>query len=88
MKIKKHFVLQEVADEHLVVPVAEEGIRLHGIITLNDTGAFLWKILSEHESAEDELIKELVSEYQIDEATAKEDVKAFLETLDSYGCFE
>ena len=88
MKIKSHFVLQEVADEHLVVPVAEEGIRLHGIITLNDTGAFLWKILSEHESAEDELIKELVSEYQIDEATAREDVKAFLETLDSYGCFE
>ena len=88
MKIKKHFVLQNVVDEHLVVPVAEEGARLHGIITLNDTGAFLWGILAKRGADEDGLVRELVSEYEIDEAAAKKDVRAFLDTLESFGCLE
>ena len=45
MKIKDNYVLQEVAKEYLVVPIAEEADRLQGIIRLNESGAFLWKYL-------------------------------------------
>ena len=89
MKIKKHFVLHEVAEEHHIVgPVAEEGQRLNGIITLNGTGAFLWKVLEEQERTEDGLINALISEYGVDESIARNDVKAFLEELRSFGCLE
>ena len=43
MKIKDNYVLQTMADEYIVVPVGEEADRVHGIIKLNETGAFLWK---------------------------------------------
>ena len=52
------------------------------IITINETGAFLWKTL-ENEVLEEDLIKALTDEYDVDEETAKKDVFAFIEKLKS-----
>ena len=42
IKIKEGFLLRKVAGDHVVVPVGEAGKVFHGMIRLNDTGAFLW----------------------------------------------
>lgn len=88
MKIKEEFVLQEVADEYIVVPVADEAERLHGIIKLNETGAFIWKCISQKDMSYDEIEKELVSEYSVSLDKAASDLKAFIEQIRGMGCLE
>ena len=80
MKIKDGLILKEVADSFIVVAVGEAVKNFNGIINLNETGAFLWKIL-ENGATEEELVKALLSEYDVDEATAKNDVAGFIGKL-------
>ena len=87
MKLNPNFVLRNIVDEYIVVPICEEADKLHGVITLTESGAFLWEKLAT-EQTEDTLVEALLGEYDVDEATARRDVKAFLETIDGIGCVE
>ena len=80
MKIKKNFVLREVAGTFLVVAVGDAVKDFNAIINLNETGAFLWKAL-EKGVTEDELVSLITKEYDIDETTARRDAKAFTQRL-------
>lgn len=79
MKTKSGFMLRSVANRHIVVAVGKASLDFNGLITLNETGAFLWKKLSEG-CTYDELLAALLAEYEVDEATAREGIDAFLET--------
>lgn len=79
MKLKKGFVLREVAGETVVVPVNAE-LNFNGMITLNETAKALWKVL-ENETTEDALVKAILGEFNIDEATAQNDVALFIQKL-------
>ncbi|TYQ15947.1 UNVERIFIED_CONTAM: coenzyme PQQ synthesis protein D (PqqD) [Acetivibrio alkalicellulosi] len=80
MKIKPGYMIREIAKNHVVVPVGDATVDFNGMITLNDTGAFLWKQLLEDNTVEN-LTSELINEYDIDEKTAKRDVFEFVEKL-------
>ena len=43
MKIKKGFVLRVVGGENVVVPVGAMSKVFHGMINLNETGAFIFR---------------------------------------------
>ena len=88
MKINENYVLQEVADENIIIPVGEAADKLHGIIKLNITGAYLWKLLSQDDLSTEELTEKMITEFSIDEGTAKEDISMFVKRLSEYGCFE
>ena len=45
MKIREGFILREVAGVFAAVPVEGESRQFHGMIQLNETGAFLWRNL-------------------------------------------
>jgi sensor domain CHASE-containing protein len=79
MKLKKGFVLREVAGETVVVPVNAE-LNFNGMITLNETAKVLWKVL-ENETTEDALVKALLGEFNVYEATAQNDVALFIQKL-------
>lgn len=80
MKIKSSYKLRTVAGENMVVNVGNDPDTFNGVIMLNDTGAFLWKLL-EKGAESDEMIASLISEYKIDEATAAEAVNNFMESI-------
>ena len=80
MKIKREFVTREVAGDWLLVPVGRTAIDMNGMLTLNDTGAFLWEKLPEAEN-EAALVSALLEEYEVDRATAAADVEDFLAKL-------
>ncbi len=80
MKIKDGFVLREVAGSFIVVAVGDAVKEFNGIVNLNETGAFLWKML-EKGATKEQLIKALLGEYDVDEPTAEKDVSAFMEKL-------
>lgn len=80
MKIKEGFALRQVGGNHIVVPIGSQTIDFRCIITLNETGAFLWKQLQQ-ECTADNLTAALLTEYEVDEATARADVDKFLANL-------
>ena len=76
MQIKNGVVLREIAGNYIVVSTGETG----GMVSLTESAASLFKRLLKG-ATEDELVSALLSEYDIDETVAKEDVKAFIEKL-------
>ena len=66
MKIKKGFVLRVVGGENVVVPVGAMSKVFHGMINLNETGAFMWKFFTEDHTLE-EGVAALCAEYEVEE---------------------
>ena len=87
MKIKEGFMLREVAGDTVVVPTGKATLDFNGMITLNETGAFLWKAM-ENVTDEEKLIKLMLKEYDADEDTLRKDLKAFIEKLEGAGLLE
>ncbi len=87
MKIKKGFVVRSVGGENIAVPVGERVKDFRGMIKLNETGDFLWKFFVE-EHTEDEAVKALCAEYEVEEDTAKNDVDTFMDNLINNGFAE
>ncbi len=80
MKIKKGLILRSVGGENVVVPVGEMSKNFHGMITLNETGAFLWKFFTEDHTV-DEAVAALLAEYDVSEEIARTDVEKFVEII-------
>ncbi len=80
--MKKHseFVIRQVADRFVIVPVGAAAENFAGMLTINETGKFLWDLLETDQTYET-LAAALVQEYKIDKETALRDVKAFLEPI-------
>lgn len=86
MKLKDGFLLRQVAGQTVVLPVSGD-LDLNMMITLNDTGAFLWERL-QNEIDEVALVAALLEEYDVDKATAKNSVAAFVKKLRDNGFLE
>lgn len=80
MKVKEGYMLRNVADNYIVVAVGENALDFNGLITTNETGAFLWELLEDNKSFDD-LLSSVLNEYEIDEATAKADIDGFIKKL-------
>lgn len=83
MKLKDGFVMRQVAGETVVIPSGDQ-MDLNKMITLNGTGAFLWKLL-ETETTQEALVEALLGEYDVDRQTAAKCVAEFTQKLDGYG---
>ena len=79
MKIKEGFILREVAGQIEVLPTGDQ-LDLNMMITLNDTGRFLWEHLQQ-ETTKEELVAALLAEYEVDEELAAKSVDAFVQKL-------
>ena len=84
MKATNDVILRQIAGEYILVPVGAMARKLHGMISLSESGHLLWNCLQKDVSV-DELVKALLSEYDTDEQTAREDVSAFLKKLADLG---
>jgi methyltransferase-like protein len=84
MKIKDGFVLRKIADQYMAVPVGARAKELHGMIGLNETGAFIWERLSKGQSQND-IVKALCEEYEVRNDAAAASVERFLEKLRAEG---
>lgn len=80
MKRHAEFVIRQVADRFVIVPVGAAAEKFTGMLTVNETGKFLWDLLETEQTCET-LAAALVREYKIDMETAIGDVKAFLEPI-------
>lgn len=81
MKISQNFILREIAGEYVIVPTGEAAYEFQGLITVNETGAFLWEKLQKDEQTEESLVKVLCEEYETDQTQAEKDVAEFIQRL-------
>ncbi len=84
MKVKLEFVLREIAGDILLVPAGKTALDLNGMLTLNEVGAEIWRMLPEVEN-EEEIVARLVQDYDADPAQVRADVAEFLERLRDLG---
>lgn len=87
MKIKKGFVVREVAGKSVAVATGALSREFHGMVTLNGTGKFLFECL-EKDTDVDSLTALLTNEYDVDEATARNAVVNFTDSLRRAGILE
>ena len=87
MKINKEFVTREVAGEVLLVPVGRTTLDMNGMMTLNETGAFLWEKLPAAPDP-DALVDALLEDYEVDRETAAADVGEFLGKMRDLGILD
>lgn len=81
MRIKPGYMLREVAGYNVVVPVGDAALDFNGMINLNETGAFLWKLLAEGDTDAEKMTAALLEEYEIDTQTARADVETFVKKM-------
>ena len=80
MKIEKEYILREIADDYIIVPVGKTAMEFNGMITVNETGAFLWKLLTK-ETTKEELLHAMLEEYEVSAEEAEADIDEFLQLL-------
>lgn len=85
MRINPNFVLRQLADTWIVLPLAKKTVNFNGMITLNESGVLLWKTLEQGTDAEN-LVAALRAEYVVSKEQAMDDVAEFLAKLRSVGC--
>lgn len=83
MKLKEGYIMRVVAGQIVVLPTGDD-LDLNLMITLNETGKFLWNIL-ETGATEDELVAAVLASYDVDEETARNAVVSFVSKLNEHG---
>jgi hypothetical protein len=80
-------IFRKIVDEAVLVPIHQNVANMDCIYTLNDVGAFIWDVLQQPASLED-LVKDLLQEYDADPDVLKADLSRFLSEMQSIGALE
>lgn len=85
MQINKDFTIQKVGAYYVAVPVGETSKNFHGMVKLNETGAFLWNLLAKEDLTEEDVVERLLGEYDVSREIAERDVHRVMELLRENG---
>ncbi|HIV69129.1 MAG TPA: PqqD family protein [Candidatus Butyricicoccus stercorigallinarum] len=87
MKLKYEFSVREIAGEVVLVPLGEAALKLSGLITTNEVGAFLIENLRE-DTTQERLVQAVCEDFDIAPETAAADVDSFLARLREFDMLE
>lgn len=86
-KTNPNFLLREIGDECVLVPIGEAGIFNNSLLSLNETSQFLWKQFQIPTSLE-EIINKAKMEYSIDDKQLEKDIYDFVYAYLQVGLLE
>lgn len=84
MEVKMDFVLRDIAGDLLLIPAGKAALDLNGMLTLNEVGGEIWRLLPEVKD-EEELVRRLLELYEVEESELRKDVADFLDSLRKLG---
>ncbi len=87
MKLIKGIVTNKIDGESFAIATGKATKSFNGIIRNNSTAAYLFELLKKKQT-EQSLVDALTKKYEVDEETARADVKEFLEFLRSKNVLE
>ncbi len=88
MKLKYEFVVNQVADKKVAVPVGNDLEGFNGFLKMNDIGAYIFNMLK-NDVTEDDIVAAMVKDYpDATEAEIRETVHEFIAKLQEAGLVE
>jgi len=84
MKAKSGFTLRHISDEAVLVPFGQNVLHFQGIISLNETGKFIWEKL-QNEIGMAQLAREVCNEFDVSYDQALQSVSQFVSELQRIG---
>ena len=84
MKLKPDFQIVQMANDYMLVPTGDQIDSFNGTVILNEVSAFMLNQLKEDLEKED-LVERLVKEFDVESATAREDVDVAVEKMKQIG---
>lgn len=80
MILNNQFEIINVADEYILVPVGDQVLKFSGVVAITDATAYLLEKMRVNKS-EDELVRLLTEEYDVDAMTARADINETMKKL-------
>ena len=87
MRRNENFILRRVADMSVIVPLGAAAEAFPGMISVNETGAFLWDLLEQEQTLQS-LGDALCAVYSVEREQAEADAAAFLDKLRPVGAVD
>ena len=80
MKLKTKYILRSVADKTVAIALEQGGEATDGVITLNETGAFIFSLINDGADF-DTVTEKFFDEYDVTKEEAVKAVENFVEYL-------
>lgn len=77
-------VYRVIAGEAILIPISRQVQGAGRMLTLNETGSFVWEKLDGQRRLE-EILREILDEYEVDEETARRDLLELISSLEETG---
>lgn len=88
MKLNENFILRKVVDVWVSIPTNTNIVNFNGMLTFNESGAFLWSAIEQGADSVEALADALCKEYAVKKETALADAEEFCCKLKEIGCLE
>lgn len=80
MKLCGEFVVRQVMDNIVAIPVGQTALRLNGMIMLNDVSKMIWDCLEQGTNPES-MVKAVTDAFDVSADEAQADISEFCEKL-------
>lgn len=80
MKLHGEFVVRQVMDQVVAVPVGQAALEFNGMILLNDVSKVIWQTL-EKNTTQEEILAAVTDAFAVSPEEAKADIQEFLDKL-------
>ncbi|MBQ6889616.1 MAG: PqqD family protein [Oscillospiraceae bacterium] len=87
MRLKFEFNVRQIAGEYILVPMGVAALEFSGMVTTNAVGALILEKLRQDTTPE-QICQAICQEFEVDEATAREDMEQFLAVVEKAGLLE
>ena len=80
MKLQGEFVVRQVMDQIVAIPVGQTALRLNGMILLNDVSNVIWDCL-EQKTTLDSIVNAVTNAFDVSADEAQTDILDFCDRL-------
>lgn len=80
-------VYRIIAGEAILLPISKETQVAGRLLSLNEVGAFIWERIDGRRKIMD-ILKEIQSEYEVEEEIAREDLTGLIKSLEELGAIK
>ena len=80
MKLCGEFVVRQVMDNIVAIPVGSSALQLNGMILLNDVSKVIWECL-EQETDMEHIVSAITDAFEVSPEEARTDIQEFLNGL-------
>ena len=85
MKIDARKKVRDVAGEHIVMMQGKEATDMTRVVALNASALHLHGLLLGREFNDEDVVRLMLDEYEVDEATARRDAAVWIESMKKEG---